>query len=62
MKAKSQKTNKSKGETVICKTVSLPKELFESAVNLFVDDPEMDFSKYVRTLIRKDLQSQTKSA
>lgn len=41
----------------ICKNISIsvPGKLHEQAMEVVQDDPELDFSKYVRRLIRADL-------
>lgn len=57
MKTKRDKTNEYAGDAIICKTVSLPSTLFKCAEKIVKSDPELDFSKYVRKLIRADLEA-----
>lgn len=49
--------NGSQGEALIPKTISLPKSLLLEVEQILDGDPELDFSKYVRRLIRADLQA-----
>ena len=43
-------------KTNVSKTVSMPAEMFRDADLLVQADPELDWSKYVRRLIRQDLE------
>jgi hypothetical protein len=40
----------------VTKSISMPPELFREADAVVKGDPELDWSKYVRRLIRKDLE------
>lgn len=40
---------------IVTKSVSLPHDLFVAAEGKWKADPELDFSKYVRRLVRADL-------
>jgi hypothetical protein len=57
MKPKSRKVNGSNGKSYVCKTISGPPELFAAAEAIVTATPDLDFSKYVRRLIRKDLEA-----
>ena len=52
---------KSKSKSVV-KGVSLPSDLAELAQKKIAGDAELDFSKYVRRLIRADLASEQQKA
>jgi len=52
-----KRTDKPADSGLVCKTISLPKDLADQAENAFANDPEMDFSKYIRALVRRDLQT-----
>ncbi len=42
-------------ETVACKTISIPRDLLAWAQAKIKADPDLDFSKYVKRLIRADI-------
>lgn len=48
---------KSEKAASITKSVSMPKELWPQVEARVNSDPELDFSKYVRRLIRRDVES-----
>jgi hypothetical protein len=54
MKTASPKLKPKPRETVI-KTVSIPEDLYVRAEEKISRDPELDFSKYIRVLLRRDL-------
>lgn len=47
-------------KSTVTKSVSLPKELAKRANMRVKSDPELDWSKYVRRLVREDLAKQPK--
>jgi len=47
--------NKPLSKALVTKSVSMPHELFEQADAKVKSDQELDWSKYVRRLIRNDL-------
>lgn len=54
---KARKPVELKSEKVITKSVSMPKDLWPQVEARVNSDPELDFSKYVRRLIRRDVES-----
>ena len=47
--------NTTKAKALVTKSVSMPAELFQQANAKIEGDEELDWSKYVRRLIRQDL-------
>lgn len=52
----------SKASNTAIKTISLPQEILTAAEAKIARDPEMNFSMYVRDLIRRDLAPTLKAA
>ena len=42
-------------KSTVVKTVSMPMEMYQGADQIVQADPELDWSKYIRRLIREDL-------
>lgn len=62
MKRNGQRDHAKNGEGSVTKSVSMPPTLWDRVEKKIDADPEADFSKYVRGLIRADLVKKGRAA
>ncbi len=47
---------------LVLKTISMPEDLYQKIEEKISRDPELDFSKYIRLLVRRDIFPTQKAA